>query len=243
LVISTERVVKYLLGRYEERHFTAETMGGVDFGSYYAARTMTNTGDRRILWGWLTEGRSADAQRAAGWSGVMSLPRELRLYGLQVQMRPAAEVEALRGKHLGAEAEGDCLEIRADIDPGSEPQAGLKLRAAPDGSEQTLVYVDRAKRLICVDRSRSSTNPAADKSMQSGPFLLGRGEPLRLRVFLDGSVLEIFANDRFCLSARIYPEGPRSTGLGLYSAGGTAKMVSFEAWQMRPISPDRLTGG
>jgi len=242
LVISTERVVKYLLGGYADRRFHPETLGVIDSGSYYAARTMTNTGDRRILWGWLTEGRTAEAQRTAGWSGVMSLPRELKLLGSQVQMRPAAEVETLRGKRLGAaEAAGDCLEIRADIDPGDAVRAGLKLRAAPDGSEQTLVYYDRGQRLVCVDRSQSSTNGSADRGMQSGPFLLGRGEALQLRIFLDGSVIEIFANERFCLSARVYPADPRSTGVALYASGGAAKMVSFEAWEMRPISGDRLT--
>jgi beta-fructofuranosidase len=241
LIYSTERVVKYLLGVYTDRVLHPETLGGIDYGSYYAARTMTNTGDRRILWGWLTEGRTAEAQRAAGWSGVMSLPRELKLYGSQVQMRPAAEVETLRGKHLGADAAGDCLEIHAEIDPGDAVRAGLKLRAAPDSSEQTLLYYDRAQRLICVDRGQSSTDLSADRSVQSGPFLLGRGEPLRLRVFVDGSVVEIFANERFCLSARIYPVGARSTGLGLYASGGTAKMLTFEAWEMRPISSDRLT--
>jgi beta-fructofuranosidase len=261
LIISTERVVKYLLGRYEvrpftainmdnrdsqvvliRRHFIADTMGGIDYGSYYAARSMTNTGERRILWGWVTEGRSAEAQRAAGWSGVMSLPRELKLLGAQVQICPAAEVESLRGKRLGSgDVAGDCLEIQAEIDPGNAPRAGLKLRVAPDRSEQTLVYYDRDLKLVCVDRSQSSTDASADRGMQSGPFLLGRGEPLRLRIFLDGSVVEIFANDRFCLTARVYPAGPRSTGVALHMDGGTAKMVSFEAWEMRPISADRLT--
>jgi beta-fructofuranosidase len=241
LIISTERVVKYLLGGYADRHLQPETMGGIDFGSYYAARTMTNTGERRILWGWITEGRSVEAQRAAGWSGAMSLPRELKLLGAQVQMRPAAEVEKLRGKRLGADAAGACLEIQAEIDPGEAMQAGLKLRVAPDRSEQTLVYYDRQARLLCVDRSQSSTDAGADRAMQSGPFVLGRGEPLRLRIFLDGSVVEIFANDRFCLTARIYPAGVRSTGVALYSSGGTAKMTLFEAWEMRPISADRLT--
>ncbi|HLY19459.1 MAG TPA: glycoside hydrolase family 32 protein [Bryobacteraceae bacterium] len=241
LIYSTERVVKYQLGIYTDRVLHPETMGGIDHGCYYAARTMTNTGDRRILWGWVTEGRSEAAQRAAGWSGVMSLPRELKLYGAQVQMRPAAEVETLRGKHLGADAGGDCLEIRAEIDPGNAVQAGLKLRAAPDSSEQTLVYYDRQARLICVDRSQSSTDASADHTMQSGPFLLGRGEPLRLHIFLDGSVVEIFVNDRFCLTARIYPAGTRSTGLGLYATAITAKMLSFDVWEMRPISPNRLT--
>jgi beta-fructofuranosidase len=242
LIVSTERVVKYLLGSYADRRFRPETTGGIDHGSYYAARTMTNTGDRRILWGWLTEGRSAAAQRAAGWSGVMSLPRELKLLGAQVQMRPAEEVESLRGKRLGGDdVAGDCLEIRTEIDPGDAPRAGLRLRIAPDRSEQTLVYYDRDQKLLSVDRSQSSTDPSADRGMQSGPFLLGRGEPLRLHIFLDGSVIEIFANDRFCLTARVYPAGPRSTGVALHASGGTASMVSFEAWEMRPISADRLT--
>src|SRR5580658_1601261 len=76
LIHSTERVVKYLMGAYKDRQFFPESMGGIDHGSYYAARTTTNTGDRHILWGWLTESRTVEAQRAAGWSGVMSLPRD-----------------------------------------------------------------------------------------------------------------------------------------------------------------------
>ncbi len=241
LIISTERIVKYMLGRYADRKFQPETSGVMDFGSYYAARTMTNTGARRILWGWLTESRTVDAQRAAGWSGVMSLPRELTLYGSRLQIRPAAEVGKLRGKQLGADAAGDCLEIQAEIDPGDAHQAGLKLRAAPDGSEQTLVYYDRAAKLLAVDKSKSSLNPAADRKMQSGPFDLARGEPLRLHIFLDGSVIEIFANERACLTARVYPESPRSQGLGLFANGGKAKVTSLDAWEMRPISPNRLT--
>ena len=137
LIVSTERVVKYMLGSYADRRFQAETTGVIDFGSYYAARTMANTGGRRILWGWLTESRTVDAQRAAGWSGVMSLPRELSLDGGRLQIRPAAEVGKLRGKQLGPDAGGDCLEIQAQIDSGDAQQAGLRLRAAQDGSEQT----------------------------------------------------------------------------------------------------------
>ncbi len=241
LIISTERIVKYLLGPYRDRLFHADSMGVIDHGCYYAARTMANTGDRRILWGWITEGRTVEAQKAAGWSGAMALPRELKLYGSQVQMRPAKEVEALRGKHLGGDAAGDCIEVLAEIDPHDAPRAGLALRIAPDRSEQTLVYYDREQRMICVDRSESSTDPSADKKMQSGPFLLGRNEALKLHVFVDGSVMEIFANDRFCLTARVYPTNPKSTGIALHSSNGNATMTSFDAWEMRPISPDRLT--
>lgn len=232
LAYSTERVVKYLLGRYTGRKFTPETAGALDFGSYYAARTMANVGDRRILWGWITEGRSAEAQREAGWSGAMSLPRELSLEGVRVVMRPAAEVQKLRGRRLGAEPAGDCLELAAEIDPGDAQRAGLKLLAAPDGSEQTLVYYDRAARKLIVDRSKSSLDARADRGPQSGPFLLAPGEPLRLHIFLDRSVVEIFANERACVTARVYPSKAGSLGLGLFSEGGKAKLASLEGWEI-----------
>jgi beta-fructofuranosidase len=242
LVISTERVVKYFVGKYADRKFEPETEGGVDYGCYYAARTMTNTGERRILWGWITEGRTVAAHTAAGWAGAMSLPRELTLGpDGKLRMRPTAEVERLRGKPLGAHPEGDCLELIAEIDPGDAPQAGLRLHAAPDGSEQTLLYYDRAGRRLVLDRSKSSLDPSADRGEQSGSLELAPGERLRLRVFLDGSVLEIFANERACLTGRIYPTRAQSKGIELFASGGKAKLASMQSWQIQPISKDRLT--
>jgi beta-fructofuranosidase len=223
LILSTERIVKYMVGSYTDRRFHPETHGLVDFGAYYAARTMTNTGSRRILWGWITERRSVAEQRAAGWSGAMSLPRVLSLSrDGRLQFRPAAEVEKLRARRLESHAAGDSVEILAEIHPGDARRAGLKLA-------HTLLYYDRPAQRLTVDAG------------PSGAFQLADGEPLRLHVFVDGSVIEIFANDRACLTARVYPTAPAATAAQLYAAGGKARVVSMEAWQLRPISPDRLT--
>jgi sucrose-6-phosphate hydrolase SacC (GH32 family) len=101
----------------------------------------------------------------------MSLPRELKLFGSQVQMRPAAEVETLRGKKLGGDAEGDSIEIRAEVDPGASPRAGLSLRMPRrTAANRRWSITIASKRTICVDRSQSSTDPSADRKMQSGPF-------------------------------------------------------------------------
>src|SRR5207244_3898309 len=43
-------------------------------GSLYAPQTLRDDRDRRILFGWLREGRSREAIEAAGWAGVLSLP-------------------------------------------------------------------------------------------------------------------------------------------------------------------------
>jgi beta-fructofuranosidase len=171
----------------------------------------------------------------------MSLPRELSLYGSQVQMRPAAEVGHCAASGWGRTRRATVWRFRRRSIQATRRRPDSRLRAAPDGSEQTLVYYDREQRLLAVDRSHSSSDRSADRGMQSGPFLLDRGEPLRLHIFLDGSVIEIFANDRFCLTRAFIRWVRGARGIGLHSSGGTAKMASFEAWEMRPISQDRLT--
>ena len=67
--------------------------------------------------------------------------------------------------------------------------------------------------------------------VQEAPLSLTPGEPLELRVFLDRSVLEVFANGRQCLTQRIYPEGDDSLGTVLFSKGGRA-VATIEAWDM-----------
>ena len=64
------------------------------------------------------------------------------------------------------------------------------------------------------------------------------GAGVHLHMFFDGSVLEIRANETTFITARIYeiPAGP----LGIKLEGSLEDAV-LDAWQMKPISPDRLT--
>jgi len=59
-----------------------------------------------------------------------------------------------------------------------------------------------------------------------------------LRVFLDGSALEVFANQRAVITARIYtiPKGPLRV-----EVSDPAVLRSLDLWPMKPISEDRLT--
>ena len=60
-------------------------------------------------------------------------------------------------------------------------------------------------------------------------------ETLKLRVFLDKSALEVFANGRFCLASRVYPARADSLGLSLSVQGGCARIKSLDIWPMRSI--------
>ncbi len=235
-----------MVGAYAGERFTPATTRRLDFGrSFYAPQSMRDAAGRRLMWGWLREGWDAAAQRAAGWSGVMSLPRVLTLGpGDTVETRPAPELAALRGaahawRDLAVDgvipldgAQGDTLEILAEIDPGDAAEIGLLLRAAPDGAEQTrLVYDVRAGEIV-LDTTQASRRPDVAGHVDRGALALAPGEPLRLHVFLDRSVIEVFANDRLAGAARIYPYRPDSLGVALLARGGTAHARTLDVWAL-----------
>ena len=72
---------------------TSRLDGGV---SFYAPQVLVD-GERRLLWGWTRdEGRPAAQIAAAGWTGALTFPRELRLEGDALRTAPARELEGLR---------------------------------------------------------------------------------------------------------------------------------------------------
>ena len=71
----------------------------------------------------------------------------------------------------------------------------------------------------------------------SGALALEDGEPLVLRVFVDHSVLEVFANSRLCLTSRVYPS-TTSLGVALFAQGGSVHVPALDVWNMRSIWKD-----
>ena len=90
-----------------------------------------------------------------------------------------------------------------------------------------------------IDVSESSLRgDVLARSSEIGPIVMAEGEPLELRIFIDRSVIEVFANDRQCLTVRVYPERDDSRGVSLFSRGSDAKLLSLDCWQMRSIWPE-----
>jgi beta-fructofuranosidase len=242
-----------LVGGYRQHRFTPERTSILDNGgSFYAPQVMLDEHDRRLMWGWLREDRDAQAQMAAGWSGVLSLPTELSMDGDgTLCVRPVAELTSLRAEHrqyrgvtvrsaqdnrLDSVA-GTRLEIRAVFAVGTANQVGLHLFQSPDGVEQTRIFFDSDRQELVIDRERSSLDPGTVRDVRSTPLRLPPDGVLALRVFLDGSVIEVFANDRVCLTSRVYPTLEDSRGVRPFANGAAAELRSLDAWDMLPIWP------
>jgi beta-fructofuranosidase len=228
----------------------AQHQGVVDDGGYfYAPQSFTDDLGRRIMFGWLWEGRDESAQRASGWAGVMSLPRVLSpRSGGALGVQPAPELRSLRRGHTCLEnavirststtqvaLRGAALEIEAEFLPGQAEQLGLKVLCAPDGSEQTRICFDPHSGWLSIDREHSSLDPAVHRETHGTRLELADGENLSLRIFVDHSVIEVYANCRACLTSRVYPTRRDSVGVEMFAIGAPAQLQKLDVWEMSSI--------
>lgn len=245
-----------MVGEYRDQKFVPDVEHKLDYGGwhFYAPQSFRDELGRRIIFGWAHEGRSVEEQLASGWSGVMSLPRVLSLGpDGHVCMQPVSELQTLRGEHtchgpLAVPAgqdvvvpgvAGDTLELLVELGPArASAEAGvygIVVRRSPDSAEQTRIVYDAGQSKLIVDRTRASQDLETDRNPHVAPLTLGPGEPLRLHIFLDRSVLEVFANERVTITTRIYPARLDSLGLALVAEREDAHLAALDVWQLGSI--------
>lgn len=90
--------------------------------------------------------------------------------------------------------------------------------------------------LITIESSFASLAPdVTPRGPETGSFMLNRDETLKLRIFIDKSVVEVFANGKQCVAVRVYPSRDDSMGFSIRSHGQDSDLKSLEAWQMKSI--------
>lgn len=139
------------------------------------------------------------------------------------------------------------MEIIAEIESLGAKEYGIKVRCSPNGDEETSILYLPFYEVIKVGLEKSTLDNTIQYtvgtgesikvlSSQEAPLHLLPGENLKLRIFMDRSVLEIFANGRQCLTQRIYPTRVDSIGIKLFSKRGDVLVRSFDAWDMLATS-------
>jgi beta-fructofuranosidase len=253
LFISHNLGCQYYIGRYADDRFYPETHGRMTWvdNTFFAPESLLDDQGRRIMWAWIKDGREPATCEASGWSGVMSLPRVLWLgEDKTLRMAPVEELSLLRynprkyaelmieqdKELLLDDIKGTSFELKLKLASDRATQFGVKIACSPDGDEQTAIFYDRADKQLKIDTTCSSLGEGP-KSVEAGPLELMPDELLELRIFVDGSVIEVFANDRQAVTRQIYPTRKDSLGVSLFSRGDAATVISLEAWDMAPANP------
>ena len=198
-----------------------------------------------------------------GWSGMLTLPRVLTLDkdGI-LNINPVDELKALRTKKrtetfidleegnskIMSSMSGNAIEIKAKVNVPSSGIFGMKVLSSGDGQEETIIKFNTIDNTIEIDFENSSLDTSIkhfERAMghdeiiatnQVAPFELRGGETLDLQIFIDKSIIEVFANGRQCVTQRVYPILENSQGVEVFSEKGGAMVESITTWDIAPTN-------
>ena len=244
--------VFYHIGRYENFQFTSESTGLLDFGVMYAPLAFNDLDGRHLMYGWIQEERPSDIQKIIGWSGAMTLPRQLSLKDKRLIQRVPKEVEQLRNEHhhfdysketrleetTELSVAGRSLEMRTVIHPPLQGKLTFRVLCHSEKLEYTDIILDFTERQLYVEREQSSLDPDVRKHCQQMSLASLTDENWTLHFFIDHSVIEIIINEHLSLTARLYPTLPQSNRLFLISEGQHNPVRTIDVWVMKSIWSD-----
>jgi len=150
--------------------------------------------------------------------------------------------------------QGNSMEIIAEIDPKNSPMIEMNVLRSANAEEVTRIrffkdrgyrhrvfgrtqgYANNISSFLTIDSSYSSILPdVKSRAPETAPVFIDKNEPLKLRVFIDRSVVEVFVNGKQCVAMRVYPGRKDSVGVSLRAQGQEAVLKSLDAWQMKNI--------
>ena len=240
--------------------FRISSHGLLDHGILYAAHIFQDAENRLLQLGWADETAQKHVVRKQGWSGCLTYPRELyqiskpiaeleekqdiwdidRQTGTMTTLgiRPAPQLRDLRpeknfnslGRFKVINGTNYEVEVTFSQLAGNETFT-LNVRESPGSIEATKIIFNLEKSSITVDRRHSSFKNLGASSPESGYFHLFPGEDLHVRIFVDDSIIEVYANDRFTLSSRIYPSLETSVGASFDFQDFNTRNVEFQCWE------------
>lgn len=245
--IAHNKGAQYYLGELSDDGLTfiPKTHGRFSWvdNTCFAPECLIDGRNRHICWYWLTDNIDGDFD-SYDWTGVYSFPRCLWAENGELHMAPASELDRLQSHEqrfrVGRITDGVKLEVRngesfrikAEIDVKGG-MAGFAVRCGCESGEKTLIYYDAAEKKLVMDTTKSGC--AGRKVVEKAPFELKDGEKLSLDIFVDRSVVEVYANERQAICRRVYPSQPKDA-VGV-CAIGDGDFGDVTAWEMVETNP------
>lgn len=195
-----------IIGNYDkELHvFTRESIQTIDYGlDFYAPQTVEAEDGRRILIGWLQSWDNHLYPQEFGWSGMMSIPRELKIEKGRLCQKPVTELanyylDSVSYTNLKLKNEiklegvsGRYIDLMVLIHGGDYKVFQIRL-ACGEGKYTSLIY-DKYKNTFTIDREFSGLT--RDVISSRTIKILENQEHIKIRTVMDRYSIEVFIND------------------------------------------------
>ena len=244
LFIAHNKGCQYYVGTLDKETFIPEYHGRMSWkdSAYFAPEGLIDDRNRHIVWTWLRDNITDDFQKY-GWSGVYSFPRVVWWENGQLLMSPASELDLLgynkqepcvSKENRIKVNNGEIFRLRAEINVTDQEKTGFSVRIDDAENIHTDIYYDKSCQKLVFDATESGAY--GWKIREEAPLVLENGETLKLDIFADKSVIEVYANERQAICRRVYPENP-SEAVGIKLIGNKESIISLEVYDMAPTNP------
>jgi sucrose-6-phosphate hydrolase SacC (GH32 family) len=250
----------YWLGTWSDEKFTplTDTPHRLELFNHLLAPTpMMDEQGRVVVMGIIPDERPPRELWKAGWAHLYSLPRVLSVDDRgHIAQKPHENVKRLCRAFVAMasmnvegpevhEATGfaeKSLYLSATLRRGDSKSVSLLLRRSPDGREQTEILYDWERERLVLNRTQSSLDVEVKRNREEVEYAAAEKDVLRLEVFVDRSVLEVFVDDRAAFAARIYPTLDRSDRVGFTSTGTGARVEDLRVARLEPAADRQFPG-
>ncbi|HOV83804.1 MAG TPA: DUF4960 domain-containing protein [Paludibacteraceae bacterium] len=215
---------------------------------------------KNIVIGIVPDKLSSDDNKQLGWAHLFSLPREWSLdENNNLIQKPFEGLKNMRDNTISYNLSnqnligskplypvtGKAVEIEGIFTISSNQNQRFGFVVRKSGESGIKIFYETSSNKFIVD-ARNINRLSNDKWLYNGlyeselPETFSPGENLKMNIFIDHSIMDIFLNDKWAFSIRIFPTDANSDGIEVFSEGSDTFVNSLKAWKLFSSSNTNL---
>ncbi len=185
-----------------------------------------------------------------GWAHLFSLPREWTIdannnliqqpYSGTQNMRVISSAYTISNQDISGSlslspVSGKTVEIDGNFIVSSAQSFGFHVRK--NGNNFISIYYSPSTNNFTVDATNiarlsndaGSFNGLYQSVLPQAPSI---GDTIRIHIFIDHSIMDVFISNQYAFSIRVFPTDPNANDIEAFSTGGSTHAASIQAWNL-----------
>lgn len=204
---------QYFVGNFDGHQFTPYQTDTrwIDYGpDEYAGITWSNTGNRKIFLGWMSNWQYANLVPTKTWRSAMTVPRELELKKvgekLLVASKPVEELHAVAAGAINLKSSmAGKLEGAATLHLTTTQATDFAITLSNDVGQKVVIGYDKAANNYFIDRAQSGkvSFEKGFAARHTAPRF-STNQSIDLTLIIDDASVELFADDGLTVMTEIF---------------------------------------
>jgi len=222
---------QYFIGDFDGKTFTTSgnNIKWLDYGpDEYAGVTWSNTDNRKIFLGWMSNWSYAQVVPTQAWRSAATLPRNLSLVhvgsDIFISSKPVVELNNISfnlqslqnftfNKAFDLSQQMNNIQLPCKLDLNVQDAKSFSIVFSNDKNEAIVVGYDEAQKRYYINRAKSGeTNFEKSFNLERTAPRISNAKNIYLTIIADVSSIELFADDGLSVMTEIYfPSKPFDT--------------------------------